>query len=251
MIAPTNPSTNPWRSGWFFVGLADSLDEDGAHLTLDLPDLSITIQNFRGALAGFWNVCSHRGVQMRACGRGRGLLRCPYHGWTYNRAGIPVGIPQNERLFGLNRDQKRALALCAINVAAAGPFLFARIDRSSTDLATGIGSLASKIQGWTLRHAWCVAERESRRDVPWRSVLDDWGDIGVAGHVFIPPNLIIDREGDWTLLRSCIALAPAATRLLAAIYHPDRPPLGTAPPRLRESWLAATSPRRTAAASEI
>ena len=128
---------------WVFACPADVLAEDGAHATVDLPALSLTVQNFHGRLAAFWNVCSHRAVQIRPAGHGRGLLRCPYHGWTYNGAGVPVGIPDNALFYGLDRAARDCLALRPAAIAARGGAVFLRgnLDGPSLEMALAEGDV--------------------------------------------------------------------------------------------------------------
>jgi phenylpropionate dioxygenase-like ring-hydroxylating dioxygenase large terminal subunit len=134
-----------WRLDWFCLCPIDRLAEDGRHVTVDFPDLSVTVQNFRGGLRGFWNVCSHRGTKLRVAGCGHGLLRCPYHGWLYNADGVPVGIPDNDRQYGLDAAARKALALRAITVERLGRWVFARIDLVGATLADTLGDQAAFI----------------------------------------------------------------------------------------------------------
>lgn len=214
--APTGIAADPWRTGWFCVAPAAAVANDGDHVTIDLPDLSITIQNFRGTLAGFRNVCSHRSAQIRPCGRGRGMLRCPYHGWTYNREGAPVGIPENEALFGLSAEEKRKLALHPVSVALYGPLLFARVAPSGETLERALGPAAA----W-LQDASCVAERVTALDAPWVPLLDRWKTSPVLGERIVFSNLMIDRRGDWTLARSVLPSSEARTMIQLALFQRD------------------------------
>lgn len=136
-----------WRSGWFCLTISDRLAEEGQHVTVDLPDLSVTVQRFRGGLGGFWNVCSHRGTQMRHAGCGSGQLRCPYHGWVYNADGVPVGIPENDMLFGLDATSRVRLALRPVEVAMQGRFVFIRVDPGPQPLALALGAAATALAG--------------------------------------------------------------------------------------------------------
>lgn len=146
-MAMTGLSTEAKESwtGWFCLTVRERLDDDGSHITVDLPTLSVTVQNFRGVLRGFVNACSHRGTQMREAGCGHGPLRCPYHGWVYNVDGVPVGVPDNELLFGLDRAAREALALRPVVVATWGHFVFAAVDPGTEALTTALGSLAAMI----------------------------------------------------------------------------------------------------------
>jgi choline monooxygenase len=120
---------------WHFVGLKSSLAAPDDWIATEIAGRGITIQNFDGELRGFRNVCSHRHARLRSECQGNGLLRCPYHGWTYNGEGVPVGIPGNTEWFGLDRAAKRALALPPIAVACCGNLVFARIAAEGPSLA--------------------------------------------------------------------------------------------------------------------
>jgi phenylpropionate dioxygenase-like ring-hydroxylating dioxygenase large terminal subunit len=106
----------------------------------EIAGRSILVQNFDGLLRGFYNVCSHRHARLRATDCGNGLLRCPYHGWTYNAEGVPVGIPGNSEYFGLDRDARQSLALRSVAVECCGDLVFARLASDGPDLATALGS---------------------------------------------------------------------------------------------------------------
>ena len=63
-------------------------------------------------LAGFHNVCQHRGpafvTALEGCGARR--FSCPYHGWVYDTKGVLVGVPEREdfaeeHLHGLRAPQ--------------------------------------------------------------------------------------------------------------------------------------------------
>lgn len=124
---------------WQFVGPRSSLADADDWLTAELAGRSFLVQNFGGTLRGFRNVCSHRHARLRAECRGNGLLRCPYHGWTYNEEGVPVGIPGNAEWFGLDRAARRELALPQIAVECCGDLVFARLTLDGPSLAAFLG----------------------------------------------------------------------------------------------------------------
>ena len=92
------------------------------------------LQNFSGELRAFHNVCSHRQSRIRSEASGNGPLRCPYHGWTYNSAGIPFSIP-NKPLFDAADSRVRDdLSLDRFAVDTCGSLLFVRIDENGPSL---------------------------------------------------------------------------------------------------------------------
>ena len=140
MVVPSELSTLAAQC-WQFIGITDDLAADDAWIRRTVFGRDVFVQRFDGALRGYHNVCSHRGFPLRCDRSGAGPVRCGFHGWTYNKAGVPTTIPRNAELFGLSREQREALALTAIRVEAIGRFLFAAFD-APQDLASYLGPYA-------------------------------------------------------------------------------------------------------------
>jgi len=127
---------------WQFVGLRDSLVQPNSWIRRSLYATDVFIQNFGGELRGFHNVCSHRGFPLRITDAGVGPVQCGFHGWVYNRDGVPTGIPRNNELFQLSRDQQRSLALPAVRVETIGRFVFATLSATAPPLTDYLGRYA-------------------------------------------------------------------------------------------------------------
>lgn len=128
-----------FRRCWMFVGFTDDLRNDNDFLTADVAGTSVLVQNFDGELRAFHNVCTHRYslIHLKPCGNGKPV--CPYHGWVFNRDGVPVGIPGNREFFGLDDAAKRRLALPRFDVAVRGRFVFVRLDAGGPNLDDYLG----------------------------------------------------------------------------------------------------------------
>jgi phenylpropionate dioxygenase-like ring-hydroxylating dioxygenase large terminal subunit len=152
-----------FERSWQLVGLRPELARHQDFVTADLAGRSILVQNFDGALRGFHNVCSHRHARLRQADCGQGLLRCPYHGWTYNAEGVPVGIPGNAEYFGLDRDGRQALALRPVAVDCCGDLVFARLAADGPSLAETLGA-----------HAEPLAHLSTTLGRPFHRAAIDW-----------------------------------------------------------------------------
>lgn len=97
------------------------------------------VQNFHGELKAFRNVCSHRFSRIQCAEKGNRPLTCPYHGWTYDKAGVPVGIPLNRQGFGFSDEDRKALALSAYALETVGHFIFVRMMPQGPDLRAFLG----------------------------------------------------------------------------------------------------------------
>ena len=91
------------------------------------------------ALRGFHNVCRHRAAAPFASGPGRcEVIRCPYHGWTYDSAGALVAAPN----FGDDPGfDKAAYGLFPVRVEVWRGLVFFCIDAATPDLMTWLGAI--------------------------------------------------------------------------------------------------------------
>jgi glycine betaine catabolism A len=120
---------------WFCVGREEALAAPGDYLAADIAGESILVVRSSGGLAGFYNLCRHRGSRLipvagsqpaasqARSGCAGSTIRCPYHGWTY---GLDGSLRSAPFLPDLRRYRER-LSLHPVSVATWGGFIFARI----------------------------------------------------------------------------------------------------------------------------
>jgi len=95
---------------WCAIGVASDIAAPGAILPVELNGMPlIAVRDEAGAVGVFHNVCSHRGMKLvgEPC-RVQGLLRCPYHSWSYSldgrlRATPSIGGPGVNRADGFDK----------------------------------------------------------------------------------------------------------------------------------------------------
>ena len=131
---------------WTFVGLAKELASDNDFVTVSAGRKSVIVQNFRGKLSAFENVCAHRFARLRSCEKGNGILRCPYHSWVYNGEGVPVSIPSNETAFGFDQSAREKHALRRWQVEQCGELIFIREGQSGPALRDVLGDMFEELQ---------------------------------------------------------------------------------------------------------
>jgi Rieske 2Fe-2S family protein len=120
---------------WFCVGREEALAEPGDYLAADVAGESILVVRNGDGLAGFYNLCRHRGSRLvpvagsqPAASAARsgcmgGTIRCPYHSWTY---GLDGSLRSAPFLPDLRRYRDR-LSLHPVAVATWGGFVFVRL----------------------------------------------------------------------------------------------------------------------------
>ena len=111
---------------WRCIGTTAQAPNDKDWFTTIVSNRSIIVQNFEGELRAFANACSHRFSAIRQGPSGNGLLQCPYHGWIYNKDGVPYSIPRKPRFDDMTDERRCELALERYDIELCGTLVFIR-----------------------------------------------------------------------------------------------------------------------------
>jgi len=87
-----------WTKVWLMAGREDDIPEPGDYLVTEIGKESIlVVRQPDGGVRAFYNVCQHRGNQLRPTGMGHvDSFLCAYHHWDYNLDGSFKNIPDLE-----------------------------------------------------------------------------------------------------------------------------------------------------------
>jgi choline monooxygenase len=128
-----------FRKSWIFVGMSFELD-GLVHQGVRVGDVSLVLQKDKSNRPrAFLNACSHRHTRLCEAGSQKGAIRCPYHGWTYDREGIPRGIPQKEAFPQVIRAPED-FRLSEFPCDVAGQFVFVRLASDGQSLPEYLGN---------------------------------------------------------------------------------------------------------------
>jgi len=125
--------------GYQYVGLTDDLANNRDFVCLDHGGASIVVQNFKGELRAFQNVCSHMFSKIQHEERGNRPLLCRYHGWSYDETGYPSGMP-NRSDFVAEGQRDASLCLRRYPVETVGKFVFIKRGEGGPSLPAFLGS---------------------------------------------------------------------------------------------------------------
>lgn len=135
-----------FAGGWLFVGTATELAENNSFVTLDLPGIALVVQNFRGELRAFQNICTHRFNRIQTEERGRRPLMCGYHAWNFDQSGFPVGRPKRGDYPADTPEARERLCLPRYRVERCGAFVFVDISGKAPALADYLGDVALELE---------------------------------------------------------------------------------------------------------
>ena len=142
---------------WYCVGRRDylGLNVPSRVLTADVVGESVLVTSDEsGRLHASYNVCRHRGSQVRPLdGEGAGIacpasaLRCPYHSWTYDLDGRLLKAPHTD-LDGADLED---FALHPVAVETWGGFVFLHLTpERATPLAGSVQRAAATLANYGL-----------------------------------------------------------------------------------------------------
>jgi benzoate/toluate 1,2-dioxygenase alpha subunit len=86
-----------WRNAWIYVGHDSQVPRPGDFFTAQIGrEPVIMVRGTDSQVRVLPNRCAHKGTKLISAQHGQcqaGLLRCPYHGWTYRLDGSLRSIP--------------------------------------------------------------------------------------------------------------------------------------------------------------
>ncbi|OOG64080.1 hypothetical protein B0E46_09185 [Rhodanobacter sp. B04] len=159
---------------WQYAGHAAQLAQPNDWILANIAGREVVVQNFAGELRAFSNVCSHRFSAIRSKPCGHGPLQCPYHHWTYNKEGVPRGIPlrnQFSELADPGAIEKLALERWAVD--RCGGLVFVRLAREGQSLREFLGATYPAMQAASESLIKVVREFEYTIEANWKVVIQN------------------------------------------------------------------------------
>ena len=126
-----------------FGALTSELQSDRDFVCVDFEGTAVVLQNFKGEIRAFANVCSHRFNRIQTEDRGNRPLTCSYHGWTFDQSGFPHGMPRRE---GFSLEDRERLCLTRYKVETCGSFVFFRKGDDGPSLREYLGRFYELIE---------------------------------------------------------------------------------------------------------
>lgn len=182
---------------WQFVGHVNQLVEPGDYLTVDLGrDNVVVIRNKDMTLRGFLNVCRHRGSRLLdGQGSCQGVIKCPYHGWTYTFDGRLLGVPREYDFPEIERDEN---GLHQVEVEEFHGLVFVRIRPGRHTVAEMFGDTARYLEMYDVaNYVPCFPESRQEWQANWKVAWDNYLEnyhIPV-GHPGLNRLLDVEQEG--------------------------------------------------------
>jgi len=161
-----------WRQGWLFAGHTCQIPRPGDYFLYDVEgDSVIILRADDGQVNALYNVCRHRGMVI--CQEQQGSVRrfvCPYHQWTYDRAGhllLQHGMQEDldKSQLGLHQVHAREVEGMIFISLTQQPFDFDPFEAAISSVAKpqGLGrSKVAKIMDFEIDSNWKLVWENNR-----------------------------------------------------------------------------------------
>ncbi|MFC1224269.1 aromatic ring-hydroxylating dioxygenase subunit alpha [Pedobacter sp. BG31] len=161
---------------WIFACLTEEIKVNSDFVTLEIGGNPIVIQNFKGELRAFQNICTHRFNKIQTQEFGRRALTCGYHCWSFDKEGAPSFMPKKETFSAFKGIQAIPSEFCLkkYQVEVCGHFVFVLLNENQTiDLRSHLGEFYNKLEELSAN----IGSRTHIADLPhkanWKMLIEN------------------------------------------------------------------------------
>lgn len=158
-----------FKNNWLFVGTESELAKNNDFVTLDIGDYSVVVQNFRGAIKAFKNVCLHRFARLQTKRKGNRPLFCQYHGWAYTASGNPI-VSEN---FRQDAKELSCEKLEEYEIEKCGIFYFVKVSGNPQSLTDFLGDYYPLLEEMSSAIGEEVHNREMPHKTNWKLLVEN------------------------------------------------------------------------------
>lgn len=157
---------------WQVVGHSSQVAAPGDYFTTELAgEPLVLVRDGAGKLRGFYNVCRHRaGPPAEGCGS-RKLLRCGYHGWTYDLDGSLLSATEIEGVQGFRPED---FALIPVRAEEWFNLVFVNLDPQASPLRDTLGELLKQADKFPFTQMKLFERRTYGMKCNWKTYVDNY-----------------------------------------------------------------------------
>jgi nitrite reductase/ring-hydroxylating ferredoxin subunit len=205
-----------FAEAWQMIGRAGQLAEPGAYVCANLAGWPVfAMRGAAGALGAFRNTCRHQSLPVLENGAGTTkLLRCRYHGWTYDFAGAFVNAPP---MVAPPDPKSPDHNLPRIGVAEWRGLVFINPDPAAPSPAAALDALVpydrAPLEQWRFH-----GEITTDFDCNWKILADRYAGAGDPWYV---PGLAIEAGDPGTIVHQIVPRTYLRSRVVRHLYFSD------------------------------
>ena len=161
-----------WSKTWLLAGAVCDVAEPGEFFVFENLRESILVTCADdGIIRAFYNVCQHRGNQLKAAGCGYSPhLSCGFHGWEYNLDGSVKNIPEaHDFPQGVPAEELR---LRELRCETWGGFVWVSMDLDIEPLMDYLGIVPEHLDPYEFEAMVLVSDETIEWNCNWKTSVD-------------------------------------------------------------------------------
>ena len=185
---------------WFCAGREEQIPAPGDVLVLNVAGESVIVARTKeGKIAGYYNVCRHRGsrllaepgeeipadIKLNGGMLGANGIRCPYHMWTYALDGKLLNAPYTKDAEGFCKEE---FSLYPVGVEVWGGFIFLNLTpeeavREGRTLRAAFGDAMERVKRYPLGELRTAHRIVYEVAANWKIILENYNECYHCGAV--------------------------------------------------------------------
>nr|CAR47862.1 iron sulfur protein large subunit of 2-hydroxypyridine dioxygenase [Rhodococcus sp. PY11] len=174
-----------FAKSWVNIGSVHDLDGNSSFFTRDIKVLGaslLVVQDKKGDIRAFHNVCSHR--QNKLVWEDKGpcsqFISCRFHGWAFSQQGNLASVPDDGEFHfdaGGDAPAQSELGLVAVHTEVWNGFIFVNLGENPESLEEYLGPLGTSLKDFPFQDFELRNKYEVPDDANWKVVLDAQNEI--------------------------------------------------------------------------
>lgn len=173
-----------WTKVWHMAGREQDVREPGDYFTTELGNEALLIVREKagaGGIKAYYNVCLHRGNQLRNPGLGQPSLghtesfQCLYHFWEWNLDGTMKRVPDLET-FAQDVDPE-AFSLREVKCDTWGGFVFINLNPNAEPLKEFLGVIPEHLDPYHFEEMYLVNDKTIEWNCNWKASVDAFNEV--------------------------------------------------------------------------
>ena len=209
-----------WSKTWLLAGAACDVAEPGDFFVFDNLRESILVTRAEdGVVRAFYNVCQHRGNQLKGSGCGKSpYFSCGFHGWEYHLNGCIKHIPEaHDFPQGVPEE---SLRLKELKCDTWGGFIWVSMDPDIEPLIDYLGVIPEHLAPYELESMVLVSDETIEWNCNWKTSVDIFSETYHVRGVHPESEYVADD------VNVQVDLYGPHTRFIAPMYIPSPRKIG-------------------------